>query len=64
MFHKDYGHDTNDCVTLKDEIKSLIRKRKLTNYNCYCDQHEEGGKEREWVRSRSPKQRELSDRVD
>ena len=34
-FHKDYGHDTNDCVTLKDEIKSLIRKGRLSKYKQY-----------------------------
>ena len=30
-FHKDYRHDTNDCVKLKKEIESLIRKGKLEN---------------------------------
>ena len=23
-FHCDYGYQTNDCVTLKDEIEALI----------------------------------------
>ena len=27
-FHKDVGHDTDDCRQLKDEIEFLIRKRK------------------------------------
>ena len=34
-FHKDYGHDTNGYVLLKDEIKSLIRKSKLGKYRRY-----------------------------
>ena len=34
-FHKDYGHDTNDCVTLKDEIESLIRRGWLGQYKPY-----------------------------
>ena len=32
-FHKDYGHNTNDFVMLKDDIKSLIRKGKLASIN-------------------------------
>ena len=36
-FHKDYGHDTNGCIMLKDEIESLIRKGKLANYKHYGD---------------------------
>ena len=34
-FHKDYSYDTNDCVTLKDEIESFIRKGKLSRYRLY-----------------------------
>ena len=34
-FHRDYGHDTNDCVTLKDKIETLIRKGRLTKYRQY-----------------------------
>ena len=30
-FHKDYGNDTNDYVTLKDEIKSLIKNQPSIN---------------------------------
>ena len=36
--HKDYGHDTNDCVMLKYEIESLIRNGKLVKYIRYNDQ--------------------------
>ena len=39
-FHKDYGLDTNDCVTLEDEIESLIRKGKLSKYKRYEEQKE------------------------
>ena len=28
-FHYDHGHDTVDCYDLRQQIKSLIRKRKL-----------------------------------
>ena len=34
-FHKDYGHDSNDYVTLKDEIKSLIRRGRFSRYRQY-----------------------------
>ena len=36
-FHRGYVCDMNDCVTLKDEIKMLIRRGKLENYKCYGD---------------------------
>ena len=39
-FHKDYGHNTNDCVTLKDEIESLIRKGRLSRYGRYGEREE------------------------
>ena len=29
-FHKDNGHNTDDCRQLKDEIESLIRKREIS----------------------------------
>ncbi|KAL8154806.1 hypothetical protein AgCh_000241 [Apium graveolens] len=31
-FHKDVGHDTDDCRQLKDEIEFLIRKGRLNKY--------------------------------
>ena len=40
-FHKDYGHDTNDCITLKDEIESLIRKGRLSRYRWNGEQKEQ-----------------------
>ena len=31
-YHRDVGHDTNDCHELKDEIEDLIHQGKLDNY--------------------------------
>ena len=31
-YHRDVGHDTNNCHELKDEIEDLIRQGKLGNY--------------------------------
>ena len=31
-FHKDHRHDTNECFDLKQQIKNLIRQRKLRNF--------------------------------
>ena len=31
-FHRDYGHNTNECQTLKDEIETLIRRGYLSRY--------------------------------
>ncbi|XP_058106332.1 uncharacterized protein LOC131249544 [Magnolia sinica] len=31
-FHRDHGHNTSDCVDLKDEIKTLIHKGHLRRY--------------------------------
>ena len=31
-FHKDVGHDTDDCRQLKDEIEFLIRKGNLNHF--------------------------------
>lgn len=31
-FHGDYGHDTNECNHLKDEIEFLLRSGKLTKF--------------------------------
>ncbi|XP_074342347.1 uncharacterized protein LOC141679873 [Apium graveolens] len=34
-FHKDAGHDTDECQQLKDEIEFLIRKGRLSKYTGY-----------------------------
>ena len=60
-FHRDYGHDTNDSVTLKDEIEILIRRAKLTKYRRYGEW--EVDKNKECERSRSPSRRETNDRA-
>ena len=31
-FHKDYGHYTEDCRDLKEQIEELIQKGKLQKY--------------------------------
>lgn len=31
-FHKEVGHDTDDCRQLKDEIEFLIRRGKLSKF--------------------------------
>lgn len=31
-FHWDHSHDTEDCKTLKDEMKMLIRRGYLSKY--------------------------------
>ena len=31
-FHKDYGHYTEDCRDLKEQMEELIRKGKLQKY--------------------------------
>ena len=31
-FHKDHGHNTEDCRDLKEQVKELIRKGKLQKY--------------------------------
>ncbi|XP_059669002.1 uncharacterized protein LOC132314119 [Cornus florida] len=31
-FHRDYGHNTDDCLDLKSQIESLIRRGKLHGY--------------------------------
>ena len=31
-FHKDHGHDKDECYVLKQQIENLIRQRKLRNF--------------------------------
>ena len=31
-FHRDHGHDTDECFDLKQQIKNLIRQGKLRNF--------------------------------
>ena len=31
-FHRDHGHDTNECFDLKQQIENLIRQGKLRNF--------------------------------
>ena len=31
-FHKDHGHDTDECYDLKQQIENLIRQEKLRNF--------------------------------
>ena len=31
-FHRDHGHDTNECFNLKQQIENLIRQGKLRNF--------------------------------
>ena len=31
-FHRDHGHDTNECFDQKQQIENLIRQRKLRNF--------------------------------
>ena len=31
-FHRDHGHDANECFDLKQQIENLIRQGKLRNF--------------------------------
>ena len=31
-FHRDHGHDTNECYDLKQQIENLITQEKLRNF--------------------------------
>ncbi|KAG8363703.1 hypothetical protein BUALT_Bualt19G0050000 [Buddleja alternifolia] len=55
-FHKDKGHDTEDCFQLKDEIKCLIKEGKLKEFIAKSAGEEgtrKGGDNRGRRRSRS-----------
>ena len=57
-FHRDYGHDTNDCIILKDEIETLIKKGKLAKYKQYKEREGEEEENKERQHSYSPGWRE------
>ena len=63
-FHWDYNHETNDCITLNDEIETLIRREKLAKCRQYGKRKAEEGKTQGREQSHSPRQREVSDKVD
>ena len=54
LFHKDHGHNTEDCGDLKEQVEELIRKGKLQKYvkkneynkfrNDHRSQHESSSK--------------------
>ena len=52
-FHQNYGHDTNECVSLKDEIETSIRIGELMMYKWYRDQNIRNERiiKREWSHS-------------
>ena len=53
-FHGDYGHDTNECNHLKDEIEFLLRSGKLRKYRAETPQGEGGSSNPGFKRQRSP----------
>ena len=56
-FHNDYGHDTNECNQLKDEIEFLIRQGHLRRYVRAAggsQREAQGGNELVPARQRSP----------
>ena len=32
LYHRDYGHDTEECIQLRDEIEKLIRRGRLNRF--------------------------------
>ena len=56
-FHRDYGHDTNDCVTLKDKIETLIRKGRLNKYRRTMSKESRAIQKQEHDRGRQGKKR-------
>ena len=53
-FHEDYGHDTNECNHLKDEIEFLLRSGKLKKYRAETPQGEGGRSNSGFKRQKSP----------
>ena len=53
-FHGDYGHDTNECNHLKDEIEFLLRSGKLKKYKAEKTQGEGSSNNPGFKRQRSP----------
>ena len=56
-FHNNYGHDTNECNQLKDEIEFLIRQGHLRRYVRAAGgspQEAQGGNEQAPARQRLP----------
>ena len=53
-FHGDYGHDTNECNHLKDEIEFLLRSGKLKKYRAEKTQGEGSNNNPGFKRQRYP----------
>ena len=32
LYHRDHGHDTEECIQLQDEIEELIRRGRLDRF--------------------------------
>lgn len=32
LYHHDYGHDTEECIQLQDEIEELVKKEQLDKF--------------------------------
>ena len=32
LYHRDHGHDTEECIQLRDEIEELIRRGRLDRF--------------------------------
>ncbi|XP_014496663.1 uncharacterized protein LOC106758235 [Vigna radiata var. radiata] len=55
LYHQNSGHDTEDCLTLRDKIEELIRMGQLQQYVRREDvRWTKGSSRREHVRPRSP----------
>ncbi|XP_014515665.1 uncharacterized protein LOC106773494 [Vigna radiata var. radiata] len=54
LYHQNSGHDTEDCLTLRDKIEELIRMGQLQQYVKKDVRRSEGSSRREPARPRSP----------